>query len=109
MPADLALVRGTLDVLILKTLAWGPRHGYDVAAWIQETSGNELRVDEGALYTALHRMEARGWVAGEWGTSENNRRARFYSLTRSGRRQLEQQSATWMRYAAAVSTILQSA
>lgn len=106
MPTELDLVRGTLDVLILKTLSWGPRHGYNVARWIQETSHDELRVDEGALYTALHRLEAREWVAGEWGISENNRRARFYALTPAGRRQLAQQSATWKRYAAAVATIL---
>jgi transcriptional regulator len=106
MPAELDLIRGTLDLLILKTLSWGPRHGYNVARWIQETSGDQLRVEEGALYTALHRLESREWVAGEWGTSENNRRARFYSLTPAGRKQLAQQSATWNRYAAAVATIL---
>lgn len=106
MPAELDLLRGTLDLLILKTLSWGPRHGYNVARWIQETSRDQLRVEEGALYTALHRLEAREWVAGEWGTSENNRRARFYALTPAGRRQLAQQSVTWNRYAAAVATIL---
>jgi transcriptional regulator len=103
---ELDLLRGTLDVLILKTLAWGPRHGYDVARWIRETSGDELRIEEGALYTALHRMEGRGWLTAEWGVSDNNRRAKFYRLTATGRQQLGRQSADWARYAEAVFRVL---
>ena len=109
MNTDLDLLRGTLDVLVLKTLAWGPRHGYDVARWIRERSGEALRIEEGALYTALHRMEARGWIAAEWGVSENNRRAKFYRLTNAGRHQLTRQSADWARYADAVFRILDAA
>jgi transcriptional regulator len=108
MTPDLDLLRGTLDVLILKTLIWGPRHGYAVARWIGETSGGTLRVEEGALYTSLHRMEARGWVESTWGLSENNRRAKFYRLTTAGRRQLTAQSAMWTDYATAVFRILQA-
>jgi len=106
---DLDLLRGTLDVLVLKTLAWGPRHGYDVARWIRETSGEALRIEEGALYTALHRMEARGWIAAEWGVSDNNRRAKYYRLTTAGRQQLGRQSAAWTRYAEAVFRVLNAA
>jgi PadR family transcriptional regulator PadR len=106
---DLDLLRGTLDVLVLKTLAWGPRHGYDVARWIRERSDEALRIEEGALYTALHRMEARGWIAAEWGVSENNRRAKYYELTTAGRRQLTRQSADWARYAEAVFRVLNAA
>ena len=109
MTTDLDLLRGTLDVLVLKTLAWGPRHGYDVARWIRETSGEALRIEEGALYTALHRMEARGWIAAEWGVSDNNRRAKYYRLTTAGRQQLGRQSAAWTRYAEAVFRVLNAA
>lgn len=107
MPADdLGLLQGTLDLLVLKTLAWGPRHGYAIARWIQETSREALSVEDRALYLALHRLEARGWVESDWGLSENNRRARYYQLTRRGRRQLEDRADHWSRYAAAVSLIL---
>jgi transcriptional regulator len=106
---DLDLLRGTLDVLVLKTLAWGPRHGYDVARWIRETSGETLKIEEGALYTALHRMEARGWLAADWGVSDNNRRAKYYRLTPAGRQQLGRQSAAWTRYAEAVFRVLNAA
>ena len=109
MPADLELLQGTLDVLILKTLSWGPRHGYAVARWISDTTGDELQIEEGALYTALHRMEKRGWVESEWGLSENNRRARFYQLTTLGRKQLRAKTALWTRYAHAVFAVLQTA
>ncbi|HLV26480.1 MAG TPA: PadR family transcriptional regulator [Gemmatimonadales bacterium] len=109
MSADLELLQGTLDILVLKTLAWGPRHGYAVARWIAETSDDALQVEEGALYHALHRLERRGWLASEWGLSENNRRARYYSLTAEGRRQLAEKSALWKRYSAAVERILQTA
>ena len=109
MPADLELLQGTLDVLVLKALTWGPRHGYAVARWIGETTDDELQIEEGALYTALHRLEKRGWVESEWGLSENNRRARFYQMTSVGRRQLRRQSDLWTRYAQAVFRVLQVA
>lgn len=109
MPADLDLLQGTLDVLILKALTWGPRHGYAVARWIGETTEDELQIEEGALYTALHRMEKRGWVESEWGLSENNRRARFYQMTALGRKQLRRQTDLWTRYAQAVFRVLQVA
>ena len=103
---NLELLQGTLDVLILKTLSWGPRHGYAVARWLHDTSDDVLRVEEGALYPALHRLEDRGWIESEWGLSENNRRAKYYQLTRAGRQQLRAKSSTWSRYAAAVTKVL---
>ncbi len=104
----LTLVQGTLDMLVLKALIWGPRHGYAVASWIRSTTDGELEVEEGALYTALHRMERREWVEAEWGASENNRRAKFYRLTEEGRRHLGRESRTWARYAEAVSKVLRA-
>jgi PadR family transcriptional regulator, regulatory protein PadR len=106
---DLQLVQGTLDVLVLKTLAWGPRHGYAVARWIRETTEEELVVEDRALYVALHRLEARGWIEAEWGLSENNRRAKYYELTATGRKQLVAQTQRWSRYVAAVNRVLQTA
>jgi PadR family transcriptional regulator len=103
---ELELLQGTLDVLILKTLSWGPRHGYAVARWLLDTSGDVLRVEEGALYPALHRLEARGWIESEWGLSENNRRAKYYQLTVQGRQQLRAKAKTWGQYAAAVTRVL---
>ena len=105
-PADLDLLQGTLDVLVLKTLSREPRHGYAVARWIAETTDDALAVEEGALYTALHRLEKRGLVESEWGLSENNRRAKYYQLTPLGRQQLGAKSTTWARYAAAVTRVL---
>jgi PadR family transcriptional regulator PadR len=102
----LELLQGTLDVLILKTLTWGPRHGYAVARWLHDTSEDVLRVEEGALYPALHRLEHRGLIESEWGLSENNRRAKYYQLTPQGRRQLRAKATSWARYAAAVSKVL---
>jgi PadR family transcriptional regulator, regulatory protein PadR len=84
MADDLELLQGTLDVLVLKTLSWGPRHGYAVARWIHDTSLEELRVEDRALYVSLHRLEARGWVESEWGLSDNNRKAKYYQLTTTG-------------------------
>ena len=109
MPASLDLLQGTLDVLVLKTLTWGPRHGYAVARWIAETTDERLVVEEGALYTALHRLEKRGLVESEWGLSENNRRAKFYQLTREGRAALRAETARWTAYAEAVSKALRIA
>ena len=105
---DLDLLQGTLDVLVLKTLSWGPRHGFAVARWIRTTSAERLLVEEGALYTALHRLEQRGWVESEWGLSENNRKAKYYQLTAAGRRQLRAQAESWTHYADAVFTILRA-
>ena len=110
MAADeLELLQGTLDVLVLKTLTWGPRHGYAVARWIRETSDEALTVEDRALYVSLHRLEERGLVESEWGLSENNRKAKFYRLTPAGRAQLRAQTARWTRYAEAVFKILRTA
>jgi transcriptional regulator len=103
---DLDLLQGTLDVLVLKTLSWGPRHGYAIARWIADTTDDALRVEEGALYPALHRLERRGAIESEWGLSENNRKAKYYQLTAAGRRQLRAKSTAWARYSAAVSKVL---
>jgi PadR family transcriptional regulator PadR len=106
---DLQLLQGTLDVLVLKTLSRGARHGYEIARWIRETTDAALQVEDRALYVALHRMEQRGWLTGEWGLTENNRQAKYYELTREGRRQLVAKTETWSRYAAAVFKVLQTA
>ena len=102
----LPLLKGTLDLLILKTLSWGPLHGYAVATWLEQRSDGALGVDDSALYQALQRMEGRGWLAAEWGTTEHHRRARYYRLTAAGRRRLRHESAVWMRYTASVTGIL---
>lgn len=104
----LELLQGTLDLLILRTLIFGPQHGQRIAHAIQETSGEELLVEHGALYPALQRLEERGWVSARWGTSSNNRRARFYSLTAIGRKQLIKETAKWKRLAQAIARILRS-
>src|SRR4051812_44477621 len=106
---DLDLLRGTLDMMVLKALLWGPRHGYAVTAWIRETTDEALSIDDGALYGALHRLQARGWIAAEWGLSDNNRKAKYYSLTAPGRRALKAQAATWQRYAMAVAKVMDTA
>ena len=106
---DLELLQGTLDLLVLKALIWGPMHGYAVARWIAETTDDDLLIEEGALYTALHRMEKRRWIDADWGFSENNRRAKFYQLTALGRKQLRAKTATFTRYAEAVFKVLQAA
>lgn len=106
---DLNLLQGTLDVLVLKALLPGPRHGYAVASWIRETTDDALHIEDGALYTALHRMEKKKWLASEWGLSENNRKAKYYRVTKLGRSQLEARSKVWARYAEAVSKILDAA
>ena len=106
MANDLDLLQGTLDLLILKALTWGARHGYAVASWVRETTDDKLNIEEGALYTALHRMEQRGWLESEWGLSENNRKAKFYQLTAQGRKQLRTQTARWTEYAGAVFKVL---
>lgn len=107
--AELELLQGTLDLLVLKALSWGPRHGYAVAAWIRQTTDDRLLIEEGALYTALHRMEKRGWLEAEWGISENNRRAKYYQLNAQGRKQLRAKTTVWTEYAGAVFKVLQTA
>ncbi len=102
----LDLVQGTLDMLVLKALTFGPRHGYAVASWIRERTGGTLAIEDGALYTALHRMERRGWLASEWGVSENNRRAKYYALTEAGRAHLAAGARSWTRYVEAVFEVL---
>lgn len=103
------LLQGTLDVLVLKALSWGPMHGYGVARWLQQTTDDVLSIEEGSLYPALHRMERRGWIESDWGLSENNRRAKYYKLTAEGRRQLRTESSTWSVFSTAVSKVLTSA
>jgi PadR family transcriptional regulator len=103
---DLALLRGTLDLFVLKTLSWGPMHGLAVLQWIERTTGERLQIEEGALYPALHRMEDRGWLEAEWGHTEAGRRAKFYRLTTTGRRQLTTQLAKWNAYSEAASMLL---
>jgi PadR family transcriptional regulator, regulatory protein PadR len=102
------VLQGTLDLLVLKTLSWGPAHGYSVARWIQQLTDDVLQVGEGSLYPALHRLEERGWVASEWQRSENNRKAKFYTLTTLGRQQLRAESASWTRFAGAIAKVLQA-
>ncbi len=102
----IALLQGTLDLLILRTLVFGPEHGQGIARAIQQNSEDVLLVDHGALYPALQRLEERGWIAAEWGVSSNNRKARFYKLTRAGRKQLAKEAAQWRRMAAAIGRVL---
>lgn len=105
---DAGLVKGTLDLLVLKALSFGPRHGYAVARFIRSSSAERLVVEDRALYLSLHRLEERGQVIGEWGVSENQRRAKYYSLTPLGERQLRQEATHWRDYADAVSAVLAS-
>ena len=100
---DSGLLQGTVELLALKALSWGPMHGYGIAAWIERATDDVLEVAEGSLYPALYRMSRKGWIAGEWGVSENNRRAKYYRLTAAGRKQLTTQASGWERLAAAVS------
>jgi len=103
------ILRDTLDMLILKALQHRPLHGYAIAEFIEQTSEEVLRVEEGALYPALHRLELRGWLDSEWGTSENNRRAKYYRLTTTGRKQLAEETARWGRLAAAIGRVMETA
>ena len=107
--APLDLLQGTVDILVLQTLAWGPAHGYAVANWIRDRTDGVLALEDGPLYKSLHRLERAGYVAAEWGLSENNRRARYYTLTPAGRAQLRAETATWRSYAAAVFKVLDPA
>jgi transcriptional regulator len=102
-------LHGTLDALVLKTLSWGPRHGYAIARWLEQTTGESIRVEEGSLYPSLYRMEKRGWIEAEWGMSEIGRKAKIYKLTAAGRRQLKAEMAQWSEFVRAVSLVLQPA
>ena len=104
----LALLQGSLDVLVLRALVIGPQHGYGITSWIRTCTEGELEIEDGALYQALHRLEHRGWVQAAWGISDNNRRARYYRLTARGRRELRAAEASWRRYARAVFRVLDS-
>jgi PadR family transcriptional regulator, regulatory protein PadR len=105
---QLDLLQGTLDMLVLKSLSWGPMHGYGIAQWLQRTTNDALSVEEGSLYPALHRMMRRGWLAAQWGVSENNRRAKYYTLTADGRRQLRLETSTWDAFIDAVAKVLRA-
>ena len=105
----LDLLKGTVDVLVLQALAWGPAHGYAVASWIRQRTDGVLTLEDAPLYKALHRLERQGYVEAEWGLSENNRRARYYQLTAEGRKQFRAEAATWRRYAEAVFKVLETA
>jgi PadR family transcriptional regulator, regulatory protein PadR len=107
--AKIDLLQGTLDMLVLKAISRGPMHGYGVTRWIQQTSDDALQVEEGSLYPALYRMEKRGWITSEEGLSENNRKARYYKLTRAGRKQLETESSAWDRLTEAIAKVMQTA
>jgi PadR family transcriptional regulator PadR len=102
------LLHGTLDVLVLKTLSWGPMHGYSIAQWIEQRVAGDLEIVDTALYKALHRLEHSGAIESEWGLSDNNRRARYYSLTPRGRQLLRAETSTWRRYASAVARVLEA-
>jgi PadR family transcriptional regulator, regulatory protein PadR len=102
-------LQGTLDLLVLKTLSRGPQHGYGIAAFVQDASDDMLRVEEGSLYPALHRMEQAGWIAAEWRTTANNRRARIYRITRTGERRLEEEQSKWGRLTKGVEKVLRFA
>ena len=109
MPSALPLVQGTLDLLVLRTLSSGPRHGYGIATSVHELTGGDLAIEDGALYQALHRLDRQELVAAEWGPSENNRRARYYTLTPAGRKRLREETAAWRRYSRAVEAVLEGA
>jgi PadR family transcriptional regulator, regulatory protein PadR len=106
MPNPIELPQGALEVLILKAISLGPLHGYGILLRIQQVSGDRLEIQQGSFYTAIYRLESRGWIKGEWGTSENNRRAKFYRLTQGGKRQLRAESERWTDMTGLVTTIL---
>ncbi len=105
---DSGLLQGTVELLVLKTLSFGPMHGYGIASWIESATNDVLRVEEGSLYPALYRMARKGWIKGEWGVSENNRRAKYYRLTHAGRRQFAEQSEGWERLMSAVNSAVRT-
>ncbi len=106
---DVSLLRGTLDLLILKALSWGPRHGYAVAEWIEHTTGDTVLIGEGTLYPALHRLEGAGHLSAEWGLSEHNRQAKYYTLTRTGRARLKAGTTSWLSFVSAATRALTAA
>ena len=108
MHTSLSLLQGTVDLLILRALTQGPAHGYAVSRWVRERTDGVLALEDAALYQALHRLEARGWIEAEWGVSENNRRAKYYALTREGRQQLRAEVSLWKRYADAVFKVIET-
>ena len=108
MPTHLDLPQGTLDLLILRTVALGPQHGWAIAERVQQISSDVLRIQQGSLYPALHRLERRGWIKAKWGASENNRRAKFYELTKNGQRQLAVEQDAWEKLTAAVAQVLRA-
>lgn len=109
MASRAELLQGTLDLLILKTLALEPMHGFGISQRIQQISNDVFQVNQGSLYPALHRLEIKGWIESDWGTTENNRKAKYYKLTRGGRKQLQEEEKQWLEVSAAISRILQSA
>ena len=106
---EVDLVQGTLDMLVLKALTWGPMHGYSVLAWLRDTTDGDLRIEDAALYPALHRMEGRGLIESDWGLSENNRKAKYYRLTAKGRRELRSEAAIWSRYVSVIAKVMSAA
>ena len=106
MASQNELLHGTLETLILKTVARGPRHGYAIARWLEDRTGETLQIEDGSLYPALYRMEHRGWIAAEWGTSELGRKAKFYRITAAGRKRLAASTEEWIRFSAAISKVL---
>ena len=108
MGEPMDILRGTMDVLILRAVSWGPVHGYGVARWIEQATGEALKVEEGTLYPALHRLEDRRLIEAEWGLSENNRRARFYTITAAGRKALRHETASWVRFAQDMAAALEA-
>jgi len=109
MGKKVELLQGTLDMLILKTLELGPRHGYSIAERIEQVSREVLQVEEGSLYPALHRLAKRGWIKSEWGFSENNRKAKFYSLTNAGKRRLQEEAVDWASLSEAITRVMRTA
>lgn len=108
-PKELGLLQGTLDFLVLKTLSWGSMHGFQIARWIQQATDDVLRIEEGTLYPALHRLDRKGLIVGEWGVSDRGRRAKFYRLTAAGERVLRQEARDWGRFVAAVDKVVEAA
>jgi transcriptional regulator len=100
------LLQGTLDMLVLKALTWGSMHGYGIVSWLEQQTESAIIVEEGSLYPALHRLAQRGWVSAEWGFSENNRRAKYYTLTAAGRRQLQQEANSWLRFTEVIGKVM---
>ena len=107
--SEVDVLQGTLDLLVLKALSWNPMHGYNILDWLRRATQSELRIEDAALYPALHRMEARGLIESEWGVSENNRRAKYYRLTAAGRRALRAEATSWNRYVSIVARVLGAA